>query len=340
MTLRIGILGAARVAVYAMIDAARSVDGVKVQAVAARDPARARAYAADHDIPEIYPDYQALIDADAIDAVYVALPPSLHARWSVAALAAGKPVLCEKPFALTLADAEAMVAAESAYGGVLMEAQHSHYHPLSAHMRDLVQSGALGTITAVEAAFTAPVPAAPGELRYDHRVGGGALWDLGIYPAYWARSALGEALTPIAVQQRWVGDDPVAGADIATDAVLTSASGARVMLACAMDAPLGAHIRFAGTRGELVIRNPLAPQQGHDCRWTIDGTPNRAHFEAQSTYALQLAAFRDAALGGALPPTRGEDTLATMRLLAAIDQLGRRTAASHPLSPEELFHAD
>ncbi len=104
MTLRIGILGAARVATYAMIAAARDVDGVEVTAVAARDPERAEAYASEHKIPKTYQDYQAIIEASDIDAVYNALPPNLHAQWSIAAVDAGKPVLCEKPFALTVAD--------------------------------------------------------------------------------------------------------------------------------------------------------------------------------------------------------------------------------------------
>jgi predicted dehydrogenase len=321
MTQRIGILGAARVAAYAMIDAARAVDGVVVQAVAARDPARARAYADEHGIPKIYPDYQALIEADDVDAVYVALPPNLHARWSIAALAAGKPVLCEKPFALSVADAEAMVAAEVAHGGLLMEAQHSHYHPLSAHMRDLVQSGALGTIAQVDAVFDAPVPATPGEIRYDRAVGGGAIWDLGIYPAYWLRSALGDEPEAVSATQRHADG----GADIATDAGLRTPSGTDITLHCAMDRPFAAHIRFTGDKGWLDIRNPLAPHMGHSCRWEIAGTTHERQFDALSTYALQLAAFRDAIVHGTPVATRGGDSIATIRLLTAIDTLARES---------------
>jgi predicted dehydrogenase len=327
MTLRIGILGAARVATYAMIGAARDVADVVVRGVAARDPARAADYAAEHGIARVYPDYQALIEADDIDAVYVALPPHLHARWSIAALMAGKPVLCEKPFSLTPADAAAMVAAEAAHGGLLMEAQHSHYHPLSAHMRELVQSGALGEIVKVEAEFCAPVARRPGEIRYDRAVGGGALWDLGVYPAYWATSALGEALTAESAVQHHCDGDPAA-ADIASTAVLRSASGAEVRLHCAMDEPLAATIRFTGTRGWLSIRNPLAPHMGHECRWDIGSGEQTQQFAAPSTYALQLAAFRSAVRDGAPVPTRGSASSAGVRLLAAIDDLAR-SGANH-----------
>jgi predicted dehydrogenase len=327
MTLRIGILGAARVATYAMVAAVREVEGVIVQAVAARDPARAQAYAAEHGIAKVYPDYQSLIDADDVDAVYVALPPNLHARWSIAALVAGKPVLCEKPFALTMADAEAMAAAEAAHGGLLMEAQHSHYHPLSAQMRAMVAGGMLGDIEAVQAAFTIDFPPKAGELRFDRLVGGGALWDLGVYPLYWARSALGSELSVTAATQRWLNDDLAEGADIATQARLVAENGARITIDCAFDQPFAAAIRFAGSRGWLDIRNPLAPQRGHEFRWMIDGQEGAEEFTALSTYANQLTAFRDAVQLGTPITTRGADSLATLRLMATIDNLARSETA-------------
>lgn len=323
MTLRIGILGAARVATYAMVAAAREVEGVTIQAVAARDPARAQAYAAEHGIAKIYPDYQTLIESDDVDAVYVALPPNLHARWSIAALAAGKPVLCEKPFALSMGDAESMVAAEAAHGGFLMEAQHSHYHLLSARMRAMVSGGMLGDIEAVQARFTIDLPPKDGELRFDRRVGGGALWDLGVYPLYWSRSALGTQLSVVAATQRWLKDDPAEGADIVTHAWLATENGAQITIDCAFDQPFAAAIRFVGTRGWLDVRNPLAPHRGHDFRWMIDGKDGAEEFSALSTYANQLTAFRDAVQLGTPIVTRGSDSLATMRLMVAIDTLAR-----------------
>ncbi len=314
MTLRIGILGAARVATYAMIAAAQDVEGVLVQAVAARDPERAKAYAADHGIPKAYPDYQALIEARDVDAVYVALPPHLHARWSIVALKAGKPVLCEKPFALCTADVEAMLAAEEASGLLLMEAQHSHYHPLSARMRAIVASGQLGTITMVEAAFDVPVSKAEGEIRYDPAVGGGAIWDLGIYPLHWARSALGEQLKIVSASQRLAPS----GADIETKAELVTTSGIKVSLSCNMDAPVRAFIRFIGSEGRLTIENPLAPQQGHKFLFSSDKEEWEERFPAKSTYAYQLEAFRDAIANGASVPTRGDVCLTEIGLLEQI----------------------
>ncbi len=314
MSLRIGILGAAKVAIYAVIAAAKDVEGVILQAVAARDPDRAKAYAADHGIPRTYPDYQALVEADDVDAVYVALPPNLHAKWSIAALKAGKPVLCEKPFALCSADVEAMLASEAETGLLLMEAQHSHYHPLSARMREIVASGQLGKIESVETAFDVPVSKAEGEIRYDPAVGGGAIWDLGIYPLHWARSALNEELKLVSAFQRLAPG----GADVETKAELISASGTKVSLSANMDAPLRAFIRFIGSKGRLTIDRPIAPQGGHQFLFSSEQEEWEETFTRKTTYAFQLEAFRDAIVNGASVPTRGNVSLAEISLLEEI----------------------
>ncbi len=312
--LRVGILGAARVATYAMIDAAKEVDGITVQAVAARDPERAQAYAETHSIPKVYADYQALIDAPDVDAVYNALPPNLHAFWSIRAVEAGKPVLCEKPFALTIKDVEAMLEAEARTGRLIMEAQHSHYHPLAARMRDIVQSGQLGTIEALTARFNAPIPCNPNDLRFIGDVGGGALWDLGVYPAYWIRSAMGEQPLVLSAHQ-WINDQ---GADLKTEARLLFPSGALASLETDMNAPLDVMLHIEGSKGALSITNPVAPHKGHKFALTLHGKTTYEEFTNRPTYAFQLEAFRDA-LRDSLPvPTRGEDSLDTIRLLDAI----------------------
>jgi predicted dehydrogenase len=184
----------------------------------------------------------------------------------------------------------------------------------------------LGNIEDISATFTIDFPPTPGELRYDRRVGGGALWDLGVYPLYWARSALGVEPRVVAATQRWLNDDRAEGADIATQAQLTTPHGTGITVDCAFDRPLAAAIRFTGSRGWLDIRNPLAPQRGHDFRWMIDGREGKETFAGPSTYVHQLAAFRDAVRHGTPVATRGEDSLATMRLMAAIDTLARTGA--------------
>jgi predicted dehydrogenase len=325
MTLRIGILGAARVATYALIDAAHAVDGVTAHAVAARDPARASAYAAEHGIPVIYPDYQTLIDADDVDAVYVALPPSLHARWSIAALRAGKPVLCEKPFALSVADVEDMLSAEAAAGVLLMEAQHTHYHPINIRARDVMRSGVLGIVHSATARFDAPVPEVPGEIRWDGPVGGGALWDLGVYPAYWLRSLIGAEPEVVSAWHDLVPS----GADMRTEAMLRFPGEVTAQLLSDMTAPIAAEVMIEGSDATLHIANPLLARLPQSLTLTVGGKERVETFPDKASFAYQLEVFRDAVLHGGPVATRGDDSLATICLLSAI----RAAAETKPRSP-------
>jgi predicted dehydrogenase len=314
VTLRIGILGAARVATYALIGAAQDVQGVTAQGVAARDPVRAQAYAAAHDIPGVYADYQALIDAPDIDAIYNALPPNLHARWSIAAVEAGKPVLCEKPFALTISDVEAMLAAEARTGQLIMEAQHSHYHPINSRARAAIAAGEIGRVRHIRGCFTTVIPYDPTEIRWIGAVGGGALWDLGVYPAYWLRSMMGEEPTVTSAMHQVFES----GADTLSYAALTFPSGATGEISCDFIRHTEAWVKVEGSAGSMVVNNPLSASFPQSLTITRGDESATETFTRRPSYAFQLEAFRDAVLHGAPVPTRGADSLATIRLLSAI----------------------
>ncbi|MEM9057769.1 MAG: Gfo/Idh/MocA family oxidoreductase, partial [Pseudomonadota bacterium] len=189
--IRIGLLGASRVGRGAIIAAAAGNAAVEVCAVAARSELRAREYADAHGLARVEPTYQALVDAADIDVVYNGLPPSEHKPWTLAALAAGKHVLCEKPFAMTAAEADAMVTAARTAGKTLLEAFHYRFHPLFLRLLELLEADAIGTVQRVDCRFNVPVPYAPAELRFDRRLGGGAMMDLGCYPVHWARTVVG-----------------------------------------------------------------------------------------------------------------------------------------------------
>src|SRR5437868_7369760 len=138
---RIGCLGAARIAPAALVKPASAADDAEATAVAARDPARARAFAAKHGIPVVHDSYDAMLADPDIDAVYNPLPHGLHAQWTIKALEAGKHVLCEKPFTANAAEAERVAAVADRTGLVVMEAFHYRYHPLADRMRALVEDG-------------------------------------------------------------------------------------------------------------------------------------------------------------------------------------------------------
>src|SRR5438093_3743489 len=141
--LRIGVLGAARITPMALLRPARQVPEATVVAVAARDPQRAYTFAAKHGIARVHPTYDALLADAEIDAIYNPLPNSLHCEWTIRALQAGKHVLCEKPIASNMAEAERMALVAERSGLVLAEAFHYSYHPLALRVRELLRSGAL-----------------------------------------------------------------------------------------------------------------------------------------------------------------------------------------------------
>ncbi len=191
MTIRIGILGAARIAPPVVIDSARDNPDFEIVAVAARDPVRARAYAAQHNIPIVADNYDALVRSSDVDLVYNALPPAGHSTWSIAALAAGKDVLCEKPFAMNAAQSRRMNEAAARTGRRLVQSFHYRHHIIMHRAVAIARSGELGEIRSAEADFSVPIAYREGELRWLREQGGGALMDLGCYPLHALRSVLG-----------------------------------------------------------------------------------------------------------------------------------------------------
>ncbi len=199
--MRIGLLSAARITPLAVVEPARRIDGVDVVAVAARTLERARAAADEWGVERAFGSYEELVESPDVDAIYIATPAALHLRWTLAALAAGKPVLCEKPIAANADEAREMVAAAEAAGLVLMEAFHWRYHPHVGQMRSILDSGRLGTIERVEAIADLTEDIIPrDDIRWDITIGGGALMDIGCYPVHWVRWAVGAEPTVVSAE--------------------------------------------------------------------------------------------------------------------------------------------
>lgn len=313
MTVRIGILGAAAIAPGAMITPASEVEGVAVTAIAARDRDRAQAFAEEHGIPGVEPDYRSLCRSPDVDAVYVALPAGHHHRWTIEALRAGKDVLCEKPVALNALQAEEMVAVASETGGLLMEAFHWRYHPLADRMKELIDTG-IGDVQSVSAEFTVPIPDRS-NIRYQLELGGGALMDLGCYPLQWVRHVLrGE---PTVVGAIAVQDPEHIDVSLTAGLRFDEHDGASADIHCSMsdDAELTARLTATGSTGTVVVNNPLAPQQGNSIELTTDRGREVEKIESASTYHHQLVAFAEAVQTRVAPPTGGRDSIANMQAI-------------------------
>jgi predicted dehydrogenase len=186
--LRIGTLGAARITPAALVKPARTVPEVEIVAVAARDHARAEKFARKHGITTIHDSYEALLADPSVQAVYNPLPNGLHGRWTIAALEAGKHVLCEKPFTANADEAEAVAAVAAEHPDlVVMEAFHYRFHPLVPALLDIIAGGELGTVRRIETRMCIPLPVRS-DIRYQLDLAGGALMDVGCYAIHQLRT--------------------------------------------------------------------------------------------------------------------------------------------------------
>jgi predicted dehydrogenase len=313
MTIRIGILGAAMIAPPVVINPGRDNPDFEIVAVAARDPDRAKAYAAEHQIPQVAKDYDALVRHADVDLVYNALPPGSHMHWTIAALNAGKHVLCEKPFAMNAAQVERMNEVASRSGRKLVEAFHYRHHAVMQRAVAIARSGELGKFQSVEASFEVPIPYREGELRWTREQGGGALMDLGCYPVHCLRSIMGNEPTVLSATCAMEHE-----VDVTTKAELDFA-GVPAKLSTSMKPErFGAALRLTGEHGSLEILNFVAPQLG--CRFTVTvaGKTREEPAAGPATYVAQLAELGDVLLRGKTQLISNADSLGNMRAIDAI----------------------
>jgi predicted dehydrogenase len=314
-TVRIGILGAARIAPAALTKPAGKVGEAMVGAVAARDRARAEAFAKKHDVPKVHDSYAALIADPDLDAIYNPLPNGLHAEWTIAALEAGKHVLCEKPFTANAKEAEAVAAVATRTGLVVMEAFHYRYHPLAQRMLHIVESGELGAVERIETALCFPLPKFS-DIRYQYDLAGGALMDVGTYAVHMAR-VLGREEPEVASALAKLRSPNV---DRAMRAELKFPSGPTGRITCSMWSKwaIQTYARVTGEKGELFVINPTSPQLWHRMRVKVGDTARTEKFPKKPTYEYQLEAFCAAVLRGAPILTPPADSIAQMRVIDAI----------------------
>jgi predicted dehydrogenase len=318
--LRIGVLGTARISATALLEPAANVPEVTVAAIAARDIYRAAAYAEQHQIPVAYGGYESLLADPDIDAVYNPLPNSLHGPWTLAAIAAGKHVLCEKPFASNAAEALQVADAAAGSGLVVMEAMHYRYHPLIGRLRELADE--LGPVRYIQC-WTSFAIADLGDIRYDYALGGGALMDGGCYALDCLRLlGPGEPVVAAAVA------DPhdLSGGSVAGGAVADRAMAVRLDFpggatgwfesAFTRDGEFRADVHVSGERGTVWVRDFIRAHWGHLVAADADGSVLAdEHGGGDTTYTGQLRAFAAAVADGGSVPTSAGHAVTTMRLI-------------------------
>lgn len=319
--LRFGILGAARIAPKALSVPAQSIESIVVSRIAARHRGRAEEFAAEYGVEGVCDDYDELINSADVDVVYNPLPMSLHAEWTIAALRAGKHVLCEKPLASNAAQAGEMYRVADETGMVLGEAFHHWYHPLFRRVLELVHGGAIGRLERVEAVFAIEI--AQPDIRWNYDTAGGSLMDLGCYPVHFVRSVTGEEPTVVEAVAE-VGPPNI---DASMWAELTFPSGATGRIRSSMvQSDDEITLTINGSGGEIIVENPVSPHNYNNLIIRTEGGETSGPIDAGVTYSHMLRAFADHVTHGMPYPTRGADSINNMD---AIDRI--YAAAGLPL---------
>ncbi|MFJ4171721.1 Gfo/Idh/MocA family protein [Paenarthrobacter sp. NPDC089714] len=315
-SLRVGIFGTGSIAERAMVEPSALVDKVQVVAVGSREPERARAFADRFGIQSAG-DYASVMADPDVDLVYVALPPTVHAQWAVAALQAGKHVLCEKPLSANGTDAKAIADAASANGRSAFVGFHYRLHSFTRRLLEVIRSGQLGDIQDVGIDFSIPhFVVKPGNIRLNGALGGGAVMDVGCYAIDLLRAAWGEAEV-VSSTSKLYDDDP--RVDMETDFVLAFTSGikARVRASFLGDDKGRMSLDIVGSNASLRATSVIVPQWGATLRVTAGDTVliDEKASEGESSYVAQLEHLVEVLGAGAPTPLGAADATATMALV-------------------------
>lgn len=318
--LRWGVLSTAAIG-RRVIPGIQAAPSCEVVAIASRDPARGRLFAAQLGIEKLHESYEALLADPAVDAVYIPLPNHLHAEWTIAAARAGKHVLCEKPLALRAADAERMIEACEASGVQLMEAFMYRHHPSWVAVRELVAAGRIGQLVAVQSWFSF-FNDDPTNIRNIVDAGGGALYDIGCYCVNLSRMLF--ASEPLRVTSA-IRRDPLGGTDTLVSAILEFADG-QATFTVSTRAEDDQRVHVHGTHGRISVEIPfnIPPDRATRIHLAAGGEPPVApnveilSFEPADPYTLEAEAFATAVLERRPVPVPPADAVANLRVIETI----------------------
>lgn len=323
--LRWGILSTAKIGRTKVIPGIQSAPGCEVAGIASRDAELAKRVAADLSIQRAFGSYEDLLAADDIDAVYIPLPNHMHAEWTVAAARAGKHVLCEKPLAMNASEAQEMADVCGDEGVKLMEAFMYRLHPSWVAVRELVASRGIGQLCAVQSWFSY-YNDDPTNIRNIAESGGGALYDIGCYNVSASRMIFGSE--PVRVQAS-VERDPVMGVDVMTSAILEFDEGVATFT-CSTRAEPDQRVHVYGTEGRISVGIPfnIPPELPTEVFVTAGGMPPVSPhtevltFDPADQYAVQAERFARAVLDDETVPIAPEESVANMRVIDRIFELG------------------
>jgi len=311
--IKFGVLGAAKITPRALVYPCLDEPKAFISVVGARSRDRAAGFAVHHGIATVVDDYASVIAHQNINSVYIPLPITGHHEWAIKALNAGKHVLCEKSFAANATEAQEMAAVADKTGLVLMDAFHYRYHPIFIRAKQIYDSGMLGVIREVNAAFHIPAAPDPDDIRMNYKTGGGVTMDIGCYPISWVRHITGSE----AEEVKAVAEVGPPNVDLYLTTEMRFPGDIKVTTSGDMrsSAKFEASLVVTGDKGEMIVNNPLVPQMGNSLELIIDGESKIETFSRRPTYSYQLDAFINAVENGGSLLTGPEDAVRQMKLI-------------------------
>ena len=325
MGLRWGILGTARIN-RRLIPAIRAARRSRLAAVASRERARAEAFAQTWEIPAAVEGYQRLLDDPAIDAVYIPLPNSEHVTWTLAAIAAGKHVLCEKPLALDPADVDRIASAARAANIRVEEGFMYRHEPLTAKVLELVRGGALGAVRAIVSGFTF-ARTGDQDVRLNPALGGGALWDIGCYPVTYARLIADRDPKMVFGSAHWTAR----GVDEEFMGMLRFPGGTTATIYGGFIAAYRTWLEVLGSDGALTVPNPFRPGPLETLELERGGVVERIDVPGSpEIFVREVEDFEASVLDGAPPVVSLAESRGSAAILSALYASSRDTTTRYP----------
>ena len=317
---RFGIISTANIGIAKVIPAMQKSRHCRIEAIASRDPGRAKAAAEALGIPKAYGSYAELLADPAIEAVYNPLPNHLHVPLSTEAAAAGKHVLCEKPIALTAQEAAKLIEARDRAGVLIQEAFMVRYHPQWLRARELVRGGRIGELRVVQGSF-GYMNVDPANVRNQADIGGGGLYDIGVYPIVAARFLFEAEPTRVAAQ---IEHDPDFKTDRLSSALLSFPTG-QALFVCSTQMVPYQRMQIFGSEGRIEIEIPFNAPPDQPCRIFVDdgsqlgdASAETETFEVTDQYTLQGDVFARAIRERTPLEFPLEDAVRNMRVVDAM----------------------
>jgi xylose dehydrogenase (NAD/NADP) len=328
--LRWGVLSTANIGRAAVNPAIQASDNGELLAVGSREPERARAFAERHGIPVHHGSYEALLDDERVEAVYIPLPNALHLEWTVRAARAGKHVLCEKPLALDAAQCREMAAAAGEHGVLLMEAFMYRFHPRTERVIAMVRAGALGPPRIIRSAFTFRLSRYE-DIRWSKELGGGALMDVGCYCVDITRRLAGAQPVEVQAAATWTERD----VDSETAGLLRFDEGLVAHFDCALTLERCEFYEVAGPQAWLRVQSAFLPGTAPVSFEVHRGRSEVVEHKVDGAdeYRLMVEHFADAVLGGVplrYPPAEAARNMEVIAALQASARAGGRSVRTTP----------